>query len=76
MAQMVLSTIQKETMDTERRLVVATGEGGGSGMDREFGVGGCKLLHLGWMGRGPTVPYRELHVIGSFCYTTENEETV
>ena len=25
-------------------------EEGGSGMDREFGVGRCKLLHLGWMG--------------------------
>ena len=24
----------------------------GSGMDGEFGVGGCKLLHLEWMGNG------------------------
>ena len=26
--------------------------GSGSGMDLEFGVGGCKLLHLKWMGNG------------------------
>ena len=32
-------------------------EGGGeSGMDREFGVGRCKLLHLEWVSNGvPTV---------------------
>ena len=30
----------------ENRLVVAKGEGGGRGMDWEFGVGRCKLLHL------------------------------
>ena len=28
------------------------GEGRGSGMDGELGVGGCKLLHLEWMGNG------------------------
>jgi len=31
----------------ENRLVVAQGEGGGSAMDGELGVGRCKLLHLG-----------------------------
>ena len=25
------------------------GDRGGSGMDGEFGVGRCKLLHLGWI---------------------------
>ena len=30
--------------DNEKRFVVAKGEGGGSGINREFGVG--KLLHL------------------------------
>ena len=30
-------------------LVVTKGEGRGSGMDREFGVGRCKLLHLEWI---------------------------
>ena len=46
MVQMILSI---KIMDMESRLVVARGKGGGSGMDRKFGVGGCKLLHLGWM---------------------------
>ena len=35
--------------DIENRPVVAKGEGGGSGMDGEFGVGRCKLLHLEWI---------------------------
>ena len=30
----------------KNRLVVAKGEGGGSGMHGEFGVSRCKLLHL------------------------------
>ena len=34
--------------DMENRLVVAKGEGEGSGMDWEFGVRRYKLLHLGW----------------------------
>lgn len=42
MAQMILSTKQKPIMDMER-LVVARGKWGGSEMDGEFGVGGCKL---------------------------------
>ena len=29
--------------------MIAKGEEGGSGMDREFGVGRCKLLHLEWI---------------------------
>ena len=33
----------------ENRLVVAKGEWGGRGMDWEFGVGRCKLLHLEWI---------------------------
>ena len=36
-------------MDIENRLVVSKGEGGGSEMDWEFGVGRCKLLHLEWI---------------------------
>ena len=36
----------------ENRLVVAKRAGGGSGMDREFEVSRCKLLHLEWMGNG------------------------
>ena len=42
---------QKETdSQTENRFVVARGNGGDSGLDWEFGVSRCKLLHLEWMG--------------------------
>ena len=34
--------------DTENRLVVAKGEEDGSGMDGEFAVSRCKLLHSEW----------------------------
>ena len=30
-------------------MVIAKGEGRGSGMDWEFGVSRCKPLHLGWI---------------------------
>ena len=33
-------------MDIENRLLVAKGEGGGSGMDGDFGVGRHRLLHF------------------------------
>ena len=33
-------------VDIENRLVAAKEEGQSSGMDRELGVGRCKLLHL------------------------------
>ena len=36
-------------VDIENRLVVAKGERGGRGMDWEFGVGRCKLLHSEWI---------------------------
>ena len=39
-------------MDVESRLVIARREQAQSGMDREFGVGRCKLFHLEWMGSG------------------------
>ena len=32
--------------DIENRLVVTKGEGEGSGMDGEFGVGRCKLFRM------------------------------
>ena len=48
MAQMNLSTKDRLT-DTENRLVVAKGWGGGSGMDWEFEVSSYKLLHLEWI---------------------------
>ena len=52
MVQLILSTKEKQIMAKESRLVVARGMWGGSGMDGEFEVGGCKLLHLEWMGKG------------------------
>ena len=48
MAQMNLST-EKKIMDLENRLVVARGEGGGSGMNGELGVNRCRLLPLEWI---------------------------
>ena len=35
--------------DMENRLVVVKGDGGWRGMDWEFGVSKCKLLHLEWI---------------------------
>ena len=35
--------------ETGNRLVVDKGEGGGGGMEWEFGVSRCKLLHTGWI---------------------------
>ena len=52
MAQMILSTKQKQIMDIESRLVFNTGEGEENVMDGEFGVGRCKQLHLDWTGNG------------------------
>ena len=49
MAQMNLSAKQKQTHRDEKKLVVAKGAEGGSGMDWEFGVSRYKLLHLEWM---------------------------
>ena len=40
---------QQECLPREIRLVVAKGEGVRRGMDWEFGVGRCKLLHLEWI---------------------------
>ena len=39
----------KKLLDLENRLVVAKGEGRGSGMDQELGVNRCKLVHLEWI---------------------------
>ena len=46
---MILSTKWKQIIGTESRLVVAKGGGGGSGIDWEFGVSRCNLLHLEWI---------------------------
>ena len=47
--------------DIENRTEVAKGKRGGSGMDREFGVSRCKLLHLEWISNGVL-----LYNIGNF----------
>ena len=52
MAEMILCTKQKQIMDRESRLMVARGEGGGSGKDRDLGVGRYKILHLEWISNG------------------------
>ena len=42
--------IHKTKTDIENRLVVAKGKAGsGSGMNGEFRIGRCKLLHLEWI---------------------------
>ena len=51
MAQTNLST--KETDHNQgEQTYGCQGEQEGSGMDREFGVGRCKMLHLEWRGNG------------------------
>ena len=49
MAQMNLSQNRNRLTDIENRLVAAKGKGGGSAMDKEFGVSRCKLWHLEWV---------------------------
>ena len=43
-------TCETEATDTESRFVVATGKGEREGMDWEFGISRCKLLHIKWVG--------------------------
>ena len=45
---MNVSTKQKQT-DVDNRLVVAKGDGGGGGMEWEFGICRCKLLYREWI---------------------------
>ena len=46
---MNLSTEKKQTYEHGEQTCGCQGGGGGSGMDREFGVNRCKLLHLEWI---------------------------
>ena len=46
---MNLST-EKKTHGLGKQTCGCQGGGGGTGMDWDFGVGRCKLLHLEWIG--------------------------
>ena len=46
---MNLSTEQKQTHGHREQTCGCQGVGGGSAMDREFGVSRCKLSHLEWV---------------------------
>ena len=52
MAQLNLSRERKQTHGYGEQTCGCQGEGGGSGMDGEFGVSRCKLLHLEWISNG------------------------
>ena len=49
MVQMNLSTEQKQTPRHREQTCGCQGGRGGSGMDGEFGVSRCKVLHLEWI---------------------------
>ena len=49
MAQRILSTEQKQTQRHGEQTYCCQGGRGGSGMDGEFRVSRCKLLHLEWI---------------------------
>ena len=51
MAQMILSTKQKQIM-AKSRLEVPRWEGEENGRDGHLGIFGCKPLYLEWMGNG------------------------
>jgi len=46
---MNVSEEKKQTHRLGEQICGYQGEGGGSGMDWEFGVSRCKLLHLVWV---------------------------
>ena len=49
MAQMNLSTKQKQTHRHREQICGCQERGGAKGIDWEFGVSICKLLHLEWI---------------------------
>ena len=74
MAQMNLSTKQKQTHRLENRLVVVKGLGGGSGIDWEFGVGRCKPLHLEYINK--ILLYTAQGTISNFLGQTTMEKNI
>ena len=51
MAQVNLSTEKKHTHGHAEQTCGCQVGGGGSGINWEFGVNRCKLLHLGWISK-------------------------
>ena len=49
MTQMNLSTKQKQTHKHREHTCDCKGEAGRGGMDWEFGISRCKLLHVEWI---------------------------
>ena len=77
MAQMILSTTQKQITAKESRLIAPAGQVV-QGVGQTGSLGFCmQTLTFGMDGKwGPTEQHRELCVIGSLCDTTEIEETL
>ena len=71
MAQMNLSTEQKQTHRHREQTCGCQGGGGRSGKDWESGASRCKPLHLEWISRSSrhgtaeTNPTRNREVVGS-----------
>ena len=69
------STKHKQTMDKESRLGIPDGRGGSGMVGHVGGFFWMQTVIFGMDGQGgPTVPHRELCVIGSPCCTREIEE--
>ena len=74
MAQMNLSTEQRRSLSRGEQTCGCPGDGGDSGMDWEFGVSGCKLLHLEWISNETLLmPERWYRNPGSCSRSLKNE---
>ena len=63
MTQMNLSAEQKQTHRHVEQTSGCQGGGGGNGMDWEFGVGRCRLLHLEGIGNEVLYIKGSLHLL-------------
>ena len=70
MAKMNLSTEQKQIHGHIEQTCGYQEGGGGSGMDWEFEVSRCKLLHLEWISK-KVLLYSTGNYIQSLCCTVE-----
>ena len=67
---MEYDTNETETDSHREQTVVAKGEGAGRGMDWEFGISRCKLLHIEWINKVPlnnTGNYMEENMKKNVC---------